>query len=213
MNVTNYRSSDQLLYEDLCLEKPLAFRFLYQQVYDTCMPYALKNGMTLELAEDLLQDCLAIFLEKLRSKAYQWQSGAKVSSFFYKIFQNQCLKQHKKIARSKETMSINVEDAQASDADTVLFTGKAQDSDDDESFISAIEDQAYNEEERQWIFNKLQRAFDLLRDDCRLVLQLFYVEDASLQVIADALQLTLDSATQKRFKCAKYLKEKFRLSY
>ena len=71
--------------------------------------------------------------------------------------------------------------------------------------------QAYDEDERSWIFKKLDRAFHLLAEDCRKVLRWFYVEDRSLRDIAGELGMTEASATVKRFKCARYLKEKFHL--
>ncbi len=214
MNVTNYRYSDQLLYEDLLLEKHEAFRFLYEQVYQSCMPYASKNRMQTDAAEDLLHDCLAIFVEKLRKGTYQWQAGAKVSTFFYKIFQNQCLKKCKKSASHQLHETFDEEQA-APEADhntvgDLVFFIEQEGDDSFDDFEYEHED--YDEAERTWIFNKLQRAMDLLQEDCRLVLQLFYVEDASLQAIANIFEMTLASAAQKRFKCAKYLKEKFRLT-
>ena len=84
-----YQESETLFYQDLKKEHSEAFKCLYLQTYELCLPYALNKGSNQEEAEDLLQDCLAIFVNKLRDGSYAFQEGAKISTYFYRIYINQ----------------------------------------------------------------------------------------------------------------------------
>lgn len=218
MNYSPYEQSESLLYEDLCLEKDSAFRFFYKQVYQMCIPYTYKSNITLEVAEDLLQDCLAIFLVKLRDGTYQWKVGVKISTYFYKVFQNQCLKTIKKMGINKDntyqvTYTYTEESPIDESSEDILFLESDLETDEatDEEGYQELYDTDFDEENRNWIFKKLNRAMNLLKEDCQKVLYLFYVEGESLQTIANIFKMTLNSATQKRHKCANYLKNKFHL--
>ncbi len=191
-----YRDSDLLFYEELLLEKHEAFSCLYLQTYRQCVPYVVKRGSDQEQAKDLLQECLAIFVSKIRDRSFIYQEGTRITTYFQSIYINQWKKSLDLAARRSEVSLESIigpdEDAfETSLAETVLLE--------------------YDEDERNWVFKKLDRAFHLLAEDCRKVLRWFYIEDRSLRDIAGELGMTEASATVKRFKCAKYLREKFHL--
>lgn len=193
-----YRDSDLLFYEELLLEKREAFSCLYLQTYRQCIPYALKRGSDQVVAEDLLQECLAIFVGKIRDRSFVYQEGTRITTYIQSIYINQW----------KKSLSL------ASRRGEVTLESMAGPDDDRNAFEYDLADAAspdYDEDERSWIFRKLDRAFHLLAEDCRKVLRWFYIEDRSLRDIAGELGMTEASATQKRFRCAKYLKEKFHL--
>ncbi len=212
-----YQQSETLFYQDLQKERPEAFTCLYLQTYELCLPYALNKGSNQEEAEDLLQDCLAIFVNKLRDGSYAFKEGAKISTYFYRIYINQWKKLFEQNTKRGEVRlkindDIEHQDDETFKSETIsIFKGI---SDEDGQLLKLKEEDAlddYDEDERTWVFNKLKRSFELLADDCQQVLQWFYVEDWTLKQIANALKMTEASATVKRYKCAKYLKEKFRL--
>jgi len=216
-----YRASERLFYEALRTERHEAFSCLYLQTYELCLPYALNKGSDQYEAEDLLQECLAIFVEKLRNGDYLFQEGAKITTYFYRIYINQWKKAFEKKSKRGEVrlqpQSNNEQDDEESYKEKVAaspFTAILRGENGEEESL-AINDAAFNDyddDERAWVFKKLTRAFALLAEDCQKVLNRFYVEDWSLRQIAEALDMTEASATVKRFKCAKYLKEKFRLA-
>jgi RNA polymerase sigma factor (sigma-70 family) len=216
-----YRASERLFYEALQKERHEAFSCLYLQTYELCLPYALNKGSDQYEAEDLLQECLAIFVEKLRNGDYLFQEGAKITTYFYRIYINQWKKAFEKKSKRGEVrlqpQSNNEQDDEESYKEKVAaspFTAILRGENGEEESL-AINDAAFNDyddDERAWVFKKLTRAFALLAEDCQKVLNRFYVEDWSLRQIAEALDMTEASATVKRFKCAKYLKEKFRLA-
>lgn len=193
-----YRDSDLLFYEELLLEKREAFSCLYLQTYRQCIPYALKRGSDQVVAEDLLQECLAIFVSKIRDRSFIYREGTHITTYFQSIYINQW----------KKSLSL------ASRRGEVTLEIVAGQDDNENPFEHDLADTAspdYDEDERSWIFTKLDRAFYLLAEDCRKVLRWFYIEDRSLRDIAGELGITEASATQKRFRCAKYLREKFHL--
>jgi RNA polymerase sigma factor (sigma-70 family) len=192
-----YRDSDLLFYEELLLEKHGAFSCLYLQTYRQCVPYAVKRGSSQEQAKDLLQECLAIFVSKIRDRSFVYQEGTRITTYFQSIYINQWKKSLDLAARRNEVSLEGI-------------TGREDDRDAFETGLEAMVLQEYDEDERSWIFKELDRAFQLLAEDCRKVLRWFYVEDRSLRDIAGELGMTEASATVKRFKCAKYLREKFR---
>jgi RNA polymerase sigma factor (sigma-70 family) len=192
-----YRDSDLLFYEELLLEKHGAFSCLYLQTYRQCVPYAVKRGSSQEQAKDLLQECLAIFVSKIRDRSFVYQEGTRITTYFQSIYINQWKKSLDLAARRNEVSLEGI-------------TSREDDRDAFETGLEAMVLQEYDEDERSWIFKELDRAFQLLAEDCRKVLRWFYVEDRSLRDIAGELGMTEASATVKRFKCAKYLREKFR---
>ena len=192
----SYLANELLFYQDLRANRPEAYECLYLQTYQMCLPYAKKNGANLEEAEDLLQECLAIFIEKIRNETYTFQENTKITTYFYRIYVNQW---KKAIERKVKRGEVPLE--------TVFSI--SQDGELNETLPSSLLDSAYDEEERTLIFTKLQNAMNLLAEDCRRVLTWFYVEEWSLRQIGEALGLTEASATVKRFRCATYLKKKF----
>jgi len=193
-----YRDSDLLFYEELLLEKHEAFTCLYLQTYRQCIPHVVKRGSDQEQAEDLLQECLAIFVSKIRDRSFVYQDETRITTYFQSIYINQWKKSLSVAARRGEVSLDSIADL---DEDRDAFGNDLAEN------IS----QDYDEDERSWIFRKLDRAFQLLAEDCRKVLRWFYIEDRSLRDIAGELGMTEASATVKRFRCAKYLREKFHL--
>jgi RNA polymerase sigma factor (sigma-70 family) len=191
-----YLGNERLFYQDLCAEVSSAFQCLYIQTYQLCLPYAKDRGARQEEAEDLLQECLAIFIEKIRNGSYTFHENAKITTYFYRIYVNQWKKTVERKVRRGE---VPIETAFSISEDGELK----------ETFPNSLLDSAYDEEERTWIFTNLHNAMSLLAEDCRKMLMWFYVDDWSLRQIGEALGITETYAAVKRFKCATYLKNKF----
>ncbi|MDF7821823.1 sigma-70 family RNA polymerase sigma factor [Runella sp. MFBS21] len=221
-NQHNYPNEAQF-YEDLQAERPEAFNHLYLQTYQKCLPFALSKGSSQDEAKDLLQECLAIFVEKIRNGTYAFRADTKITTYFYSIYINQWKKafEHKtkraevRLQTQYESPQDDAEETFKESISSTPFRVTLQDEDghqEDISLPDMIDLADYDDSERSWIFRKLQRAMKLLSEDCQEVLTWFYIEDWSLKNIAQALNITEESATVKRFRCAKYLKEKFRLA-
>lgn len=201
-----YEREDAFFYQQLLEEKPEAFTFLYQQTHQQCIPFALSKGAEIEEAEDVLQECLAIFLVKLRNLEYTWQANAKITTYFYRIFINQWKKQFE--LKSK-IQTVSLQQDFYSHQEKAVENHQETDGFLSETYPLEREDLTYNLQEREWIFVQLEKAFQSLKEDCQTMLSLFYVEELSLRIIAERLRITEASATLKRFRCAKYLRESF----
>jgi RNA polymerase sigma factor (sigma-70 family) len=215
-----YLHSEESFYHDLVKERSEAFSCLYLRTYQLCLPYALGKGSDQDLAEDLLQECLAIFVQKIRGGSYAYQDGVKITTYFYRIYMNQWKKAYERQSKRGEVRLMPrwetdsdeepYKEAGLGSPFVAILRGEEQ----EEEHLTISEEvlRDYDEDERSWIYKKLDRAYRLLSEDCQNVLTWFYVEDWPLRQIAEALGMTEASATVKRFKCAKYLKEKFRLA-
>ncbi|ACT91835.1 RNA polymerase sigma factor [Dyadobacter fermentans] len=210
-----YRDSDRLFYEDLLQEKHEAYACLYQQTHQQCIPYVLNRGGDQQQAEDLLQECLAIFVVKIRDGSFVFQENTRITTYFYRIYINQWKKSFEQWSRRGE---IRLERQFASDdgddegrSSSFRISGLDDDGIAFEADLPEPLLQDFDEDERSWNFRKLDRAFHLLAEDCRKMLKWFYVDERPLREIAADLGMTEASATVKRFKCAKYLREKFHL--
>ena len=71
---------------DEAKKNSLAFGELYDFYYKPIYNYILRNCMNVHLAEDLTADTFFAALDKLDS--FKWQSGARFSSWLYKIATN-----------------------------------------------------------------------------------------------------------------------------
>ena len=202
-----YERDDAFFYQQLLEEKPEAFTFLYHQTHQQCIPFALSKGAEIEEAEDVLQECLSIFLVKLRKLDYTWQVNAKITTYFYRIYINQCKKLFEQKSKI-QTMSLQ-QDFYSQQEKTNENYNETNSFQSEMKYPFEKEDLAYDFQEREWIFVQLEKAFQSLKEDCQTMLSLFYVEELSLRIIAERLRITEASATLKRFRCAKYLRESF----
>ena len=100
--------SENELYHQLKQNQPQAYGMFYRQVHGLCLPYSLNKGNSHEEAEDILHECLAIFIHNIRSGVFQFSEGVKLSTYFYGIFKNQCLKQYEKKTKKKRNKPTNL---------------------------------------------------------------------------------------------------------
>lgn len=199
-----FEQDDDFLYKSLYAEHQNAFIFLYQQCKQRCIPFALSRGTDETEAEDLLQDCLAIFLVKLRNGAYRWSASTKITTYFYRIYLNQWKKQ---LDSKRKYPHLRLVENHISDQDDSIIEDDSTRVDSDMLWVES--EVSYDSDEREWIFVQLENAFQLLKPDCQKMVNLFYIEEASLRVIAEQLQISEAFAVQKRFRCTKYLTELF----
>ncbi|NBB31514.1 RNA polymerase sigma factor [Cellulophaga sp. BC115SP] len=182
---TAYDSDQKQLFLDLSLEKREAFEYLYKKMLELCMPKASSFGMSDDDAQDLLQECLASFVNNIRIGKYTWQPNTKITTYCFSIFLNHLRKKYN-LSKSSQFTDINNYD---------LDNGEFYEEDSDE-------------EEQVRILKHLKNALGELRQECQDLLHWFYVEELSLSEIAERQGITLGTATTKRFRCFSYLREK-----
>lgn len=215
-------NKEEDFYLALLREDEGAFRRLYLETYTMCLPYALNNGSTQEEAEDLFHDCLAMFIANLRRGKFLF-GKAKITTYFYQIYINQWKKAYKKKLKRGE-VPLNPTKDYDPDADEESFKDKEENTSLSASVPNPdlgsmetvlLEDGSFDmfdEENREWMLNKLWRAISSISQECQDILYWFYAYDWSLREIAEELGITEGSATTKRYRCANYLRERFRRS-
>ncbi|WP_345271049.1 RNA polymerase sigma factor [Nibrella viscosa] len=195
-----FQGNEPAFYQALLAEQRQAFNCLYLRVHNQFIPLACQKGGSYDEALDVLNDCLAIFLHKIRTGEFVFQADTRITSYLYRVCYNQW---HNYIDKRQQRKEVSL--------DLNRPTSDKDDNDDDvyDDTISLLPDEQYDEQERlEWV-TRLKKAISQLREDCQNMLHWFYVEELPLREIAARLGMTEDSAAVKRFKCAKYLRERY----
>jgi RNA polymerase sigma factor (sigma-70 family) len=191
-----FSTNEAAFYEALKAEDRRAYAYLYQYVHDAFVPLAMQRGGSYDEALDVLNDCLAVFLQKVRDQSFTYQPNARITTYLYSVCFNQWHNYVDKRSKRREvpfdSLDIRGYPIQPGERPIRQFT---------------VDSDSYEEATEQ--LTRLTTAMSTLRDDCRNLLTWFYVNDCSLREIASRLNLTEASATVKRFKCAKYLRDRY----
>lgn len=156
-----------------------AFAFLVEKYEDMVFSLALKITKRREEAEEVAQDS---FIKAFKSLQH-FKGDSKFSTWLYKITYNNCIDRVKKIARKYNTDTI----------DEV-----------NENKIKAIEDtlQTIERGERAEV---IKECMDLLPEDERTILWLFYFEELSLKEIKDVTSYSESNIKVKLHRARKRL--------
>lgn len=156
-----------------------AFAFLVDKYRDMVFSLALKITKRREEAEEVAQDS---FIKAFKSLKH-FKGDSKFSTWLYKITYNNCIDRVKKIARTYHTDTI----------DEV-----------NENRIKAIEDtlQVIERGERAEV---IKECMDMLPDDERTILWLFYFEELSLKEIKDVTSFSESNIKVKLHRARKRL--------
>ncbi len=197
-----YEQDEKKFYEALLVESHHAYTCLYSRIHNPFMEMVFKRGGNQDEALDVLQDCIAIFLDNLRSGKYQFQADAKITTYLYRICLNKWYEYvNKRTKQGEQPFDENRQSNDGFDDDDSIkpadIKGELADDDTDEADKTA------------WV-NRLNEAMSLLTHDCQKMLYWFYVDDLSLREIGKHLNITEESAAVKRFRCAKYLRDRYK---
>ncbi len=156
-----------------------AFAFLVEKYEDMVFSLALKITKRREEAEEVAQDS---FIKAFKSLQH-FKGDSKFSTWLYKITYNNCIDRVKKIARKYNTDTI----------DEV-----------NENKIKAIED-TLETIERGERAEVIKECMDLLPEDERTILWLFYFEELSLKEIKDVTSYSESNIKVKLHRARKRL--------
>ncbi len=152
-------------------EKPI--RFLYAE-YPKIKQLVLKEGLTAELAEEIFQNSLILFIEKVENPAFVLSS--KVTTYLYGInrfLTKNEVKNHRKSVQVEWTEAIGFDESEFS--------------------------YDFEKEER---LNQLAIILTKVSEKCCQIFQLFYFEKKSMTEIAKTLKYSsTNSAKTQKYKC------------
>ena len=156
-----------------------ALVILYNANRRAVASYVRNNSGTSDDADDMLQEALIVFWEKVRSGRFQYD--AKLSTFVMAVAKNLWLR---RLARQRRESPATIEFERTANTDPSPL----------DSLIES--DQA----------RLVRNALDRLGDPCRKLLLLFYWDECSLEEIASAMGFAnADTVKSKKYQCKKAL--------
>lgn len=173
--------SEIQLYNALKSRQSHAYNYLYSKVLNPFKQWVYKNNGSGMDAEDAFQKGLLNFLINLENGKYQIYENTKITTVVFdyckKIWLNE-------LASSRVKTQTKMPDLYNPADDTDL-----------QRDIERIE-----------TINSVKNALNLLKEDCRRLIEWFYIDEFSLKEIAEKLNMKETSTKQKRFDCMQKLR-------
>lgn len=152
-------------------EKPI--RFLYQE-FPKIKQLVLKEGLTNEHAEEIFQNSLILFIEKIENPAFVLSS--KATTYLYGL--NRFLTKNE-TRNNRKTVHVEWTEATNFDDSELNYD--------------------YEQEAR---FNQLEQILTQVSEKCQKIFKLFYFEKKSMTDIAKMLNYSsTNSAKTQKYKC------------
>ncbi len=164
-------------YEALSRRDERAYGYLYADVFPQFQHWVVTNNGSAMDAEDAFQKGMMNFLLNIETGKYQLQVGTRITTVAFEYCKRVWLTELKSARlRHRGAMPEHLELADTGDI--------AQDL------------------ERLGTISIVQQALRQLKDECRKLLEWFYVEEVSLREIAERLGMKEESVKSKRYQCA-----------
>jgi len=180
MSIKRLYNLDESILQGIRLSEDDALSHLYTVCYPIIRNLVLKNSGTEEDIDDILQEGIIVFYEKVKSGNFTITCS--ITTFIYSVCRNIWLKNLKK-------KSLNI---------TFTKTHESIDFTDD----TLDEENILNKKQKI-----LLEALTELGDPCKSVLTYFYYEQFSMEMIAEKFSYTnADTAKTQKYKCLKRLK-------
>lgn len=180
MGIKRLYNTDESILQGIKASDDDALKALYKFCYPVIRGMILKNSGTEEDIDDILQDGIIVFYEKVKSDNFKITCS--ITTFIYSVCRNLWLKNLKKKSRN------------------ITFTKTHEGIDFNED--SADEENTLNEKQKV-----LLEALKELGDPCKSILTQFYYEQFSMEMIAEKFGYTnSDTAKTQKYKCLKRLK-------
>lgn len=170
-------TTEKELYDALSRREDRAYQYLYTDVFPSFQHWVLTNSGSAMDAEDSFQKGLLNFLLNIETGKYQLQAGTRITTVAFEYCKRVWLTELRSARlRHRGTMPERI--------DVVDSTDVVQDL------------------ERMDVVRTVQQSLQQLKDDCRKLLEWFYVEEISLREIAERLDMKEESVKSKRYQCA-----------
>jgi RNA polymerase sigma factor (sigma-70 family) len=174
-------TTDQDFYDALSRRDERAYQYVYAESFPSFRYWVLTNSGTEMDAEDAFQKGLLNFLLNIETGKYQLQAGTRITTVVFEYCKWVWLTELKS-ARFRTRASM---------PDTIDIIDTAD---------------VVNDLERMDVVNAVRQSLQQLKDECRKLLEWFYVEELSLREIAERLGMKESSVKSKRYDCAEKLK-------
>lgn len=173
--------TDQDLYTALSQRDEQAYQYLYTEAFPSFRYWMLNNSASEMDAEDAFQKGMLSFLLNIETGKYQFQPGTRVTTVVFEYCKRVWLTELKSARlRMRGAMPEVVDIADSADIVDDL--------------------------ERLDIVRTVRMSLEQLKEDCRQLMEWFYVDELSLREISERLGMKESSARSKRYSCAEKLK-------
>ena len=184
-NVFPRFQDDRELYEALLRRDDRAFDYLYAELAHTFRHWVIQHNGTGMDAEDAFQKGLLKFLINLENGNYQHQAGTRITTVVFDYCKKTWL----------------------TEAGSYRFRNRASLSDASDPADTA---DVVEEMQRAAVVEIMKQALLQLKDDCRRVIDWFYIDEMPLREIAEKLNMRETSVKSKRYDCTEKLKGIYR---
>ncbi len=174
-------STEQDFYNALSRRDERAYQLLYAELFPSFRYWVLTNsGLEMD-AQDAFQKGLMSFLLNLETGSYQLQASTRITTVVFEYCKRVWLTELKSARlRTRATMSDTIDVVDTADVVKDL--------------------------ERMDIVDAVRQSLGQLKDECRRLIEWFYVDELSLREIAERLGMKESSVKSKRYDCAEKLK-------
>ena len=165
--------------------KEVPIKEFYIDEYPKTKYYVLKNGGTLDNANDVFQEAYFACWKKLSTGKFRPKNKAEIEAYLFTIAKNKWIDFTRTVAK-KKTISIDEKIYELTDDETSKSSDRI---------------------EKEHQLNITLTAFENLGQACKDLLTQFYFQKLSLRDIAKNLDLEEASAKNKKYRCIQKLKE------
>lgn len=174
-------ATDRDLYDALHQRNERAYQFLYAESFPPFRYWVLTNSGSEMDAEDAFQKGMLNFLLNVETGKYQFQAGTRVTTVVFEYCKCVWFTELKSARlRTRATMPDTIETMDTADVLKDL--------------------------ERMEVVNAVRQSLHRLKDECRKLIEWFYVDELSLREIAERLGMKESSVKSKRYDCAEKMK-------
>jgi RNA polymerase sigma factor (sigma-70 family) len=174
---------DELILREIRNSNDQVLRVLYRKHYAMAVNLVCSNSGTEQEAKDIYQEAVIAFYE--RARTVDFVLTCQIKTYLYAVCRRLWLKR----LAEKKRVSAPIKEA--------------------ETFAS-IEEEMFSIEENESRFVRMGEALSALGEPCRTIIEDFYINDLSMEMIRDKFGYTnADNAKNQKYKCLQRLKKLF----
>ena len=160
-----------------------AVETIYKENYNMIQSLIINNNGSAEDAKDIFQEAMIVLYEKVRSGSFEL--NCQIKTYLYSVSKRLWLKRLQQSARY---------DLAGDDLEPTI----------------PVDDEIEDHEKRDAEFEMMDKAISSLGEPCKSLLEAYYLQKQSMQVIAANFGYTnADNAKNQKYKCLIRLKKLF----
>jgi RNA polymerase sigma factor (sigma-70 family) len=179
--------TEKELIEGLARNDREAIAKLYKDNYHLIQQMVISNNGTEDDARDIFQEAMIVLYDKARSGSFEL--NAKIRTYVYSVCRRLWLKRLQYLKRFESSVESLEE-------------------------VVPVEEDLESHEERTRQYGLMEQAMGRLGEPCKSLLEAYYVDQQSMQDIAERFGYTnADNAKNQKYKCLVRLKKLFFAQY